>query len=53
VHFVCLIIIYVIFIKIIDNKKLKNDEIDNDMYIMHVNRYVIKTCSELGIQCDT
>jgi hypothetical protein len=29
-------------------KKLeKNDEIDDDMYIMHVNRYIIRTCSGL------
>jgi hypothetical protein len=38
----------VIFIEIIDNKKFrKNDEVDDDVYILHVKRYAIMTCSGL------
>jgi hypothetical protein len=37
-----------VFKKIIDNKKIeKSDKVDNDMYIIHVNRYVIRTYSGL------
>jgi hypothetical protein len=40
---------YLYDLKNIDNKKIeKNDETDNDMYILHVNRYAIRTCSGLG-----
>jgi hypothetical protein len=36
------------FLKIIDNKKIeKNDEIDDDVDILYITRYAIKTCSEL------
>jgi hypothetical protein len=36
------------FLEIIDNRKIeKNDEIDNDVYIMHVKRYTIKTYNML------
>jgi hypothetical protein len=36
------------FLEIIDNKKiLKNGVTDNDVYIMHIKRYVIKTYSAL------
>jgi hypothetical protein len=38
-----------LFVGIIDNKKLeKNDGVDDDVYILHVKRYTIKTCSGLG-----
>jgi hypothetical protein len=37
-----------IFLEIIDNKKLEeSDGADNDLYILHVKRYAIRTCSEL------
>jgi hypothetical protein len=37
-----------LFIKIIDNKKIeKNDELNDDRYIIHVKRYAISTCSGL------
>jgi hypothetical protein len=36
------------FLEIIDNKKIEeNDGVDDDMYIMHVKRYAIKTYSIL------
>jgi hypothetical protein len=36
------------FIEIIDNKKLKSsDGADDNMYIMHIKRYAIRTCSRL------
>jgi hypothetical protein len=36
------------FIKIIDNKKLeKNNKTNNDVYILHIKRYAIKTYSML------
>jgi hypothetical protein len=48
VHPTCLIIIYVIFLEIIDNKKLEeNDGANDDVYILHVKRYAIRTCSGL------
>jgi hypothetical protein len=38
-----------LFVGIRDNKKLeKNDGADDDVYILHVKRYTIKTCSGLG-----
>jgi hypothetical protein len=47
VQYACLIIIYVIFLEIIDNKKLEqSDEVDDDVYILHVKRYTI--ISRLG-----
>jgi hypothetical protein len=37
----------VIFVEI-DNKKIEEyDEIDDEVYILHVKRYVIKTCNGL------
>jgi hypothetical protein len=36
------------FLKNIDNKKLEESDVaDNDVYILHVKRYAIKTCSGL------
>jgi hypothetical protein len=36
------------FIEVIDNKKIEeSDEVDDDVYILHVKRYVVRTCSEL------
>jgi hypothetical protein len=36
------------FIEIIDNKKLeKNNKTNNDVYIIHIKRYAIKTYSML------
>jgi hypothetical protein len=44
-----LIIIYIIFLEIIDNKNLeKSDEVDKNVYILQVKRYVICSCSRLG-----
>jgi hypothetical protein len=44
-----IIIIYVIFCRIIGNEKLgKDDGSDDDVYILHVKRYTIRTCVELG-----
>jgi hypothetical protein len=38
------------FLEIIDNKKIdESDETDDDVYIVHVKEYVIKTYSELKI----
>jgi hypothetical protein len=38
-----------LFVEIIDNKKIdKNDEIDDDVYILHTKRYAIKTYNRLG-----
>jgi hypothetical protein len=37
------------------NYRLKideSDESDDDMYIMHVKKYAISTCSELERWCD-
>jgi hypothetical protein len=37
-----------VFIKIIDNKKLEeSDETDDDVYILDIKRYAIRTYSEL------
>jgi hypothetical protein len=36
------------FLEIIDNKKLEeNDGANDDVYILHVKRYAIRTCSGL------
>jgi hypothetical protein len=36
------------FLEIIDNKKLeKNNEVDNDVYMLHVKRYGIRNYSGL------
>jgi hypothetical protein len=36
------------FIEIIDNKKIeKNNKTNNDVYILHIKRYAIKTYSML------
>jgi hypothetical protein len=42
--------LYDFFVEIINNEKKleKTDKIDNDVYILHVKRYVICTCSEFG-----
>jgi hypothetical protein len=38
------------FKEIIDNKKLEENKwVDNDMHIVHVKRYDIKTYRELGM----
>jgi hypothetical protein len=37
------------FLEIINNKKIKKS--NEDMYILHIKRYVIKTCIELERQC--
>jgi hypothetical protein len=37
-----------IFIEIIDNKKIKVKCGADDVYILHVKRYAIMTCSVLG-----
>jgi hypothetical protein len=45
--------LYEFFIKIINNKKLEeNDGINDDVYILHVKRYVIKIYSGLEKWCD-
>jgi hypothetical protein len=37
------------FVEIIDNKKLEeSNEANDDVYIMYVKTYGIRTCSELG-----
>jgi hypothetical protein len=37
------------FVEIIDNKKIKkSDWAKDDVYIIHVKRYDIRTCSGLG-----
>jgi hypothetical protein len=39
----------VIFLEIIDNEKREeSDGVDDDVYIQHVKRYVIRTYSGLG-----
>jgi hypothetical protein len=39
-----------VFLEIIDNKKIdENDETDDDVYIVHVKEYTIRTYSELKI----
>jgi hypothetical protein len=36
------------FIKIIDNEKIEeSDKVDYNVYIIHIKRYTIRTCSEL------
>jgi hypothetical protein len=40
VHPTCLIIIYVIFLEILDKKLEKNDDADDDVYIMYVKKIV-------------
>jgi hypothetical protein len=41
------------FIEIIDNKKLEEyDGADDDVYILNIKRYGIRTCSWLGRWCD-
>jgi hypothetical protein len=38
------------FLEIIDIKKIReNDGVDDDVHILHVNRYTISTCGELGM----
>jgi hypothetical protein len=41
------------FVDIIDKKLKENDGTDDDVYIMHIKRYVIKTYTELGRCYDT
>jgi hypothetical protein len=44
----------VIFLEIIGNKKLEEiDGADDDIYILHIKRYAIRTYSGLGKWCDT
>jgi hypothetical protein len=40
VHHACLIIIYIIFVEIIDNKEEEEcDGVYDDVYIIHIKRY--------------
>jgi hypothetical protein len=42
------------FIKIINNKKIEEDDgADDDIYILHVKKYAIKTYIKLERWCDT
>jgi hypothetical protein len=43
-----LIIIYVIYLEIVHNEKIREKWwVDDDVYILYVKRYTIRTCSGL------
>jgi hypothetical protein len=43
----------VIFLEIIDNKKLEKGDRVDDVYILYVKKYAIKNCNRLERWCDT